>query len=98
MMKTDFEAELSEAFAARAASLPADAASRLRSVAYHPREHRLRAPAVGAGVLAGAATAGTVLAMVLGGSAPAYAGWSATPTSTSGSTAPPAATDTSCLS
>ena len=39
-----------------------------------------RAPVLGAGALAGAATVGTVLAVVLGGSAPAYAGWSAAPT------------------
>ena len=96
MMKTDFEVEMSEAFAARAAAVPADAATRLRSIDYRPREHRLRAPAVGAGVLAGAATAGTVLAVVLGSSAPAYAGWSATPAS--GTTAPSPSADASCQS
>ncbi len=80
--RTEFEAELSDAFAARAARVPVVAASRLRSVDYRPRERGLRAPAtVSAGVLAGAAAAGTVLAVVLGGGAPAYAGWSATPTS-----------------
>ena len=79
---TGFEAELSEAFAARAARVPVVAASRLRSVDYRPRERGLRAPAtVSAGVLTVAAAAGTVLAVVLGGGAPAYAGWSATPTS-----------------
>jgi len=95
-MKTDFEVEMSEAFVARAAAVPADAATRLRSIDYRPREHRLRAPAAGAGVLAGAATAGTVLAVVLGSSAPAYAGWSATPAS--GTTAPSPSADASCQS
>jgi hypothetical protein len=80
-MKTEFETELSQALVARAAGLPPGAAARLRAADYHPREHRLRAPTLGVGVLAGAATAGTVLAVVLGGSAPAYAGWSAAPTS-----------------
>ncbi len=94
-MKTEFEAEVREAFAARAARLPVDAASRLRSIDYGPREHRLRVPAIGVGALAGAATAGTALAVVLGGSTPAYAGWSATPTTAA---APSSAADASCQS
>ena len=94
-MKTEFETELSNAFAARAARVPVAAASRLRSTDYRPREHRLRAPAIGVGALAGAATAGTALAVVLGGSTPAYAGWSATPTA---ATAPSPAADASCQS
>ncbi len=94
-MKTEFETELREAFAARAACVPVEAASRLRSIDYRPRQHRLRAPAVGAGVLAGAATAGTVLAVALGGTTPAYAGWSATPTSAA-EVSPSA--DATCLS
>jgi hypothetical protein len=91
-MKTEFETELSQALAARAAGLPPGAAARLRAADYHPREHRLRAPTLGVGVLAGAATAGTVLAVVLGGSAPAYAGWSAAPTSDTASSS----ADASC--
>ena len=91
-MKTEFEADLREAFAARAAAVPVAAASRLRSVDYRPRERRLRAPvAVGAGVLASAGTAGAVLAVVLGGAAPAYAGWSAAPTAATSSPSAPAA-------
>jgi hypothetical protein len=93
-MKTAFETELSQALATRAAGLPPGAAARLRAADYHPREHRLRAPTVGVGVLAGAATAGTVLAVVLGGSAPAYAGWSATPTSDT----PSSSADATCQS
>jgi hypothetical protein len=94
-MKTEFEADLSEAFAARAARVPVAAASRLRAMDYQPRERRLRAPVtVGAGVLAGAATAGAVLSVVLGGAAPAYAGWSASPSADT--SAPSASAATSC--
>jgi hypothetical protein len=90
-MKTEFEADLCEAFAARAAAVPVAAASRLRSMDYRPRERRLRAPvAVGAGVLASAGTAGAVLSVVLGGAAPAYAGWSAAPTAVPSSPSPAA--------
>jgi hypothetical protein len=92
-MKTTLEEELGGAFAARAASLPPDAVARVRSMDYRPRAHR-RAVPVGLSAAAGAATAGTVLAVVLGGAGPAYAGWSATPASSSAPT--PAAPD--CLS
>ena len=94
-MKTELEAEVREAFAVRAGRLPMDAASRLRSIDYGPREHRLRAPAIGVGALAGAATVGTALAVMLGGSTPAYAGWSASPT-TAAAASPGA--DASCQS
>ncbi len=94
-MTTDLEWEVTAAFAQRAAELPAGAATQLRAVDYRPREHRLLVPAtVAAGALAGAATVGTVLAVVLGGAAPAYAGWSATPTATA--TAPSPSADASC--
>jgi hypothetical protein len=83
-MKTALEQELSDALAHRAASVPRAATERLRAVDYHPRRRLLAVPvAVGAGAAASAATAGTVLAVVLGGAAPAYAGWSASPTSSS---------------
>ncbi len=96
-MKMALEEELGATFSARAASLPPDALRRVRSTDYHPRQHRRSVP-VGLGASAvGAATVGTVLA-VLGSAAPAYAGWSAAPTSTEASTAPSPATDTSCLS
>jgi len=95
-MKTEFEADLREAFATRAAGVPVAAASRLRAMDFQPRERRLRAPvAVGAGVLASAATAGAVLSVVLGGAAPAYAGWSASPVADT--TAPSASADANCL-
>ena len=94
-MKTELEAEVREAFAARAGRLPVGAASRLRAIDYGPRDQRLRAPAIGVGALAGAATAGTALAVVLGGSTPAYAGWRAMPTTAA---APSPAADASCQS
>jgi hypothetical protein len=91
-MKTEFEADLRQAFAARAATVPVAGASRLRSIDYRPRERRLRPPvAVGAAVLASAGTAGAVLSVVLGGAAPAYAGWSAAPTAATSSPSAPAA-------
>lgn len=97
-MKTAFEEQLSGAFSQRAASVPLTASERLRSVDYHPRRHRLGVPvAVGAGAAASAATVGTVLAVVLGGAAPAYAGWSPTPTS-SETAAPSSQASQSCLS
>jgi hypothetical protein len=79
-MKTALEAELTSALKERAAALPVDASERLRSLNYYPRRHRRAAPAVFGVTAVGAATAGTVLAVALGGAAPAYAGWSTAPT------------------
>ena len=94
-MKTAFEEELSDALAHRAAAVPRGAAERLRAIDYHPRHHRLPVPvAVGTGAAAGAATVGTVLAVVLGGATPAFAGWSAIPSSA----APTSAAAPDCLS
>jgi hypothetical protein len=93
-MKTALEEELSEALAQRAVSLPRSAADRLRAIDYHPRRHLLGVPVViSAGAAATAATMGTVLAVVLGGAAPAYAGWSAMPTSSS----PPSSAAPDCI-
>src|SRR5580704_3604323 len=87
-MKTALEDRLSDALAQRAASVPRVASERVRSVDYQPRRQRLAVPvAVGAGAAASAATVGTVLAVVLGGAAPAYAGWSPAPSAST--TAPP---------
>jgi hypothetical protein len=78
-MTTELENEVRHAMAAQAGALPSGLAARVRAVDYRPR--RRRAPAA-AGVLVGAATAGTVVAVVVTGGAPAaYAGWSPTPTS-----------------
>ena len=79
-MTTQLENDVREAMAARAGALPSGVASRVRAVDYRPRRRRVP---VAASVLVGAATAGTVVAVVVGGGAPAaYAGWSATPAST----------------
>ena len=98
-MKTEFETEwettVRSALVARAGEMPADGLARLAAADYRPRSGRLPTPArvgIGAGVLAGAATAGTALSVVLGGATAAYAGWSATPSATA---APSAAVSTS---
>jgi hypothetical protein len=91
-MTMDLETEVREALAARAGALPNAAAARLRGVGYRPRRSR-RVP-VTTGALAGAATAGTVIAVVVVGGAPAaYAGWSPTPTSASTTPSPGAASN-----
>ena len=98
-MTTALEEELGAALAARAASLPPDAAARVRGIDYRPRRHRRVVPlSLGAGAVAGAATVGTVFGVVLGGESPAYAGWSATPTAASGPAAPPTGTEADCQS
>lgn len=89
-MKTALEEELGTTLAARASTLPPGVAARVRAIDYHPRQRRRALPIGLAAGAAGAATVGTVLAVALGGAAPAYAGWSATPTSsTPASSAPP---------
>jgi hypothetical protein len=79
-VNVDFETELRDALGARASRVPPGALDRLRRVDYRPRASRLPRT-VEVGALAGMATAGTVVSVaVLGGSSPAFAGWSATPT------------------
>jgi hypothetical protein len=96
-MKTAFEDQLSDALSQRAAFVPREATERVRCVDYHPRHHRLAVPvAAGAGVAASAATVGTVLAVILGGASPAYAGWSPTPTAST-TAAPSSQASQSCL-
>ncbi|MGZ4179434.1 MAG: hypothetical protein ACXVUL_01935 [Solirubrobacteraceae bacterium] len=78
------ERDLREAFADRAARITPEASARLRAVDYRPRSRRLASrrvlSAVGAlGLSGAAATAGAVI--LLGSSAaPAFAGWTASPT------------------
>jgi hypothetical protein len=96
-MKTALEDRLSDALAQRAASVPRVASERVCSVDYQPRRQRLAVPvAVGAGAAASAATVGTVLAVVLGGAAPAYAGWSPAPSASPAALPSPQASQ-SCL-
>jgi hypothetical protein len=94
-MKTTLEKELMSALRARAAALPMDASEKLCAVDYHPRRHRLAAPAALGATAVGATAAGTALVVALGGAAPAYAGWSAAPTAASSS--PSSQADQSCL-
>ena len=95
-MTMTLEEELGAALAQHAATVPADAGTRVRSIDYRPRQHPRALPVgLGAGAAAGAATAGTILALVLGGATPAYAGWSATPVLSS---APTTSAAPSCLS
>jgi hypothetical protein len=84
-MDTQVEHQLRVALAARAAELPSDASSDLLAADYRPRP-TLQRPALAAG---GAAVVVGVVAAVslvgLGTNAPrAFAGWSATPTASSG--------------
>ena len=91
-MTTELENEVRQAMATKAGALPGGSAARVRAFDYHPR--RRRAPVAAA--FAGAATAGTVVAVVVTGGAPAaYAGWSATPTSAA---TPSPTADASCQS
>ncbi len=95
-MKMALEEELGATLAARAATMPADAAARVRSIDYRPRRHRRVVPVgLGAAAVAGAATTGTVFAVVLG-AAPAYAGWSPAPTASTTASPSPQASQ-SCL-
>ncbi len=74
------EQNLRDTLSQRAARIDPDASARLRAIDYRPRRRRIPAlPALGAfGV---SATAAAVVAVTLGSSAaPAFAGWSATPT------------------
>jgi hypothetical protein len=75
------ENDLREALAERAAFITQEASARLRAVDYHPRCRRLPSwPALGALGLSGAAAAAGA-AVLLGSSvAPAFAGWTTSPT------------------
>ena len=75
------EHDLREALADRAALISREASARLRAADYHPRARSLRSrPALGAlGLTSAAAAAGA--AILLGSTAaPAFAGWTASPT------------------
>lgn len=75
------EQDLRDVLADRAAMISPQASARLRAVDYHPRSHRLPPRrALGAIGLTGASAAAGA-AIILGSSAaPAFAGWSAAPT------------------
>ena len=80
-MTTALEADVRDALASQAARLDlSTAVSRVRAVDYRPR-HLGISRRLSLGAAAGSATAGTVVAVVLlGGAQPAFAGWTAAPT------------------
>jgi hypothetical protein len=78
------EDELREAFADRAARITPEASARLRAVDYHPRSGRLSSRrargAVGALGLSGVAAAVGAVVLLGSNAAPAFAGWTSSPT------------------
>jgi hypothetical protein len=75
------EHDLREALSDRAALITTEASARLRAVDYHPRSRRLSwRPALGALALSGAAAAAGAAILLGSSAAPAFAGWTATPT------------------
>jgi hypothetical protein len=76
-----FEHDLREALAERAGLTTREASARLRAVDYHPRSRSLSSrPALGALGLSGAAAAAGAAILLGSGAAPAFAGWTASPT------------------
>lgn len=80
-MPDALEQHLREAMSQRAAQLDPNSIARLRAIDYRPRHHRVgRLPAIGA-LGAGGIAAAVAIVVALGSSAaPAFAGWSSTPT------------------
>ncbi len=75
------ERDLREALADRAARITPEASARLRAVDYHPRSRRLPPRRVlGALGLSGAAAAAGAAILLGSSAAPAFAGWTASPT------------------
>jgi hypothetical protein len=75
------EQDLREALADRAADINPEASARLRAVDYRPRSRRLPSrPALGALGLGGVAAAAGAAILLGSSAAPAFAGWTATPT------------------
>ncbi len=85
MTSTQLETDLRDTMREHTAHVPPDAIARLRAIDYHPRSHRLQ-PQLALGAVAGAAGAAGAAAAVVGlgtGAAPAFAGWTAKPTTAS---------------
>jgi hypothetical protein len=78
-------------------AIPDEAGARLRAVEYHPKSARWATPAgLGAGAGAAATAATVVSVVVLGGSQPAFAGWTPTPTPTAASGSQVATAEAAC--
>jgi hypothetical protein len=76
------ERNIRETLSTRAAEIDPAAIARLRAIDYHPRRRWVPAVPALAALGVGASAAAAVLAVTLGSSAaPAFAGWSPTPTS-----------------
>ena len=75
------ERDLREALVDRAAHITPQASARLQAIDYHPRSRRLPSrPVLGALGLSGAAAAAGAALLLGSSAAPAFAGWTATPT------------------
>ncbi len=75
------EQKMRETLSERAAQVDPAAAERIRAIDYHPRRRRVPAlPALGALGAGAVAVAATVIVTLGSSAAPAFAGWSATPT------------------
>jgi hypothetical protein len=78
------EHDLREAFADQAARITPEASARLRAVDYHPRSGRLSSrrakSTVGALGLSGAAAVAGAVVLLGSSAAPAFAGWTSSPT------------------
>jgi hypothetical protein len=78
------EGDLREALIDRAARITPQASARLRAIDYHPRSRRLRsrraAGALGALALSGAAATAAAVILLGSNAAPAFAGWTRSPT------------------
>jgi hypothetical protein len=78
------ENDLCELFASRASAVPAEATIGVRGVDFHPRAGHLWSPKLTVGSLAGLATTGMVVSVIVfGGAQPAFAGWRAAPSAAS---------------
>ncbi|HTU29650.1 MAG TPA: hypothetical protein VMF07_09730 [Solirubrobacteraceae bacterium] len=80
-MNDMLETELREALTARADEVPASAVRRVRGRDYRPRTRDLRPPVAGGALACAAAAGGLAVALGLSHPSPAFAGWSAHPTS-----------------
>jgi hypothetical protein len=84
MTDQELEDELREVFSRAVSQIPADAADRLNTISYRPRTLHLSPRAVFATLSSAAATIGTIVSVIVfTGTAPAFAGWTTSPTTAS---------------
>jgi hypothetical protein len=80
-MNDMLESQLRDTLAARADEVPGSAVRRVRSRDYHPRTRDLRPPVAGGALACAAVAGGLAVTLGLGHPSPAFAGWTAHPTS-----------------